>query len=280
MKTCKMQIGLACALLGAVCITASAIGQPAPTGLPPAPTQPSAADAPGAPKPQAVSGVVDSYNLDPRGAYNGVVIKDGTHITQLNMPPDVAATIASAAPVGQRVQATGMPETVVGDRAILRLVGLTTADGKQFTLARPGDRQVVHVDGTVKQLNYAPRGEVDGAILDTGDFIHVGPRDAAALNLAVGQKISADGWGRPMLASHNAIEATKVNGTMIEHPRPPGPRNDGDRGPGPRGPHGMRGDGPEGFDGGMGGREGGPRGQGPDGRPPMPPGGFEPPADK
>src|SRR5439155_26982178 len=163
------------------------------------------------------------YNLDPRGMPSGIVLKDGDRIAQLNLPPGLGAMIAVAAPIGQKITATGIPEVVLGGRTIYRFAGLTTADGKQFNMPRPGeDPPVTHVEGTVKQLNYAPRGEVDGAILDSGDFVHVGPREAAQLNLTVGQKLSVDGGGRPMLTGHNAIEATKVNGTTIELPfRPP-----------------------------------------------------------
>jgi len=139
------------------------------------------------------------------------------------------------------------------DTGVVHNEGTFADDGKQFTLPQPGEEPpVTHVDGTVKQLNYAPRGEVDGAILDTGDFLHIGPREAAQVNLAVGQKISADGYTRPMLAGHNAIEATKVNGVTIDRPRPPrdgppdgGPRDRAQRGPrdgrGPEGPDGDRG---------------------------------------
>src|SRR5581483_5469936 len=117
--------------------------------------------------------------------------------------------------VGQKVTVAGEPETLVGDRGVFRLCSLSTADGKQFNLPSrdggPGGGgggggggrdsfQVAHVDGVVKQLNYTPRGEVDGAQLDSGDFVHVNPRDAASLNLAVGQKLSVDGRSHPMLA--------------------------------------------------------------------------------
>ena len=44
------------------------------------------------------------------------------------------------------------------------------------------------IDGVVKQLNYARGGEVNGAILESGDFVFVGPKSAEELKLAVGQK--------------------------------------------------------------------------------------------
>jgi hypothetical protein len=209
-----------------------------------------------------VSGIVDGYNLDPRGSVNGIMLKDGDHLSQLNLPPDQGAAIAAAAPVGQKIDATGLTERANGDHAIYRLVSLTGADGKEITIMGPEDGTVAHVEATVKSLNYTPRGDVDGAILDSGDFLQLGPGAAKDVGLAIGQKIVADGKERPMVAGHNIIAATTVNGTSI-HRRPMGRRGPG--GPGGGGPDG---------DFGMGGPggPGGPGGDGPMDMPPPPPG--------
>jgi hypothetical protein len=196
-----------------------------------------------------VSGTVDSYNLDPRGTVNGLILKDGDHISQLNFPPDQAAAITAAAPIGQKVDATATAERGHSDHAIYRLASLTGADGKQITVAGPEDGTTAHVEGTVKSLNYTPRGDVDGAILDSGDFLQTGPGGAKDVSLAVGQKITADGKERPMEDGHNIISATMVNGTSIHRPPrgrrgPGGPGGGGpkaDRGPGGGGPDGMDG---------------------------------------
>src|SRR5665213_1229617 len=63
----------------------------------------------GAPQAQNISGVVDGYNYSPRGTINSVVIKDGEHVSQLNLPPDMGAAVAAVAPVGQSIGASGMP---------------------------------------------------------------------------------------------------------------------------------------------------------------------------
>jgi hypothetical protein len=287
---------MASASLGVFIAGGCAMAQPAPVAQPSQQQQqtPPATAPRDNSKAQSISGTVDGYNLDPRGIVNGIVVKqDDGRMAQFNLPPEAAGTIAAAAGVGQKVTVAGEPQTLVGDRGVFRLSSLSTADGKQFNLPSPRDGgpggggrlpwQVAHVDGVVKQLNYSPRGEVDGAQLDTGDFVHVGPRDAASLNLAVGQKVSADGRGHPMLAGHTALDATKVNGTTIEQPPPPRPQRDGMRGGpgggggdgpmrdgpmrgGPPRDRGMRGDGggPDGA--GPGGPDGGPGGGGPDGQ--------------
>jgi hypothetical protein len=194
-----------------------------------------------------ITGTVESYNLDPRGSVNGIMLKDGEHLSQLNLPPDQAGTVTTAAPLGQKIEATAMAERANGDHAIYRLVSLTGTDGKQITIAGPGDGATTHVEGTVKNLNYTPRGDVDGAILDSGDFLQMGPGGAADVGLAIGQKITADGHAHAMAAGHNIISATTVNGTTIH--RPP----HGRPGPGGRGPGGPDGDREPGGDGPMGG---------------------------
>jgi hypothetical protein len=212
-----------------------------------------------APASQSISGEVQGYNLDPRGNVSSIVLKDGDHFDQLNLPPDAGAAVSAAAPVGQTVQATGFAEVNAGDRVIYRLLSLTGANGQKITLPSRESRQTLHVEGSVKQLNYGRRGEVDGVILDTGDFVHLDPRSAATLNLAVGQKVVADGTGQPMLSGHNVIEASNVNGTAISHPE----HRMGEHQDGPRGFGGFDGDhGPHG--------PGGPDGQGPDGDGPPP----------
>jgi len=280
MKILRHQLIVA-AMCAAACATVRAADPPPPASS----VGPSHGDArPDAGKSQSISGVVDSYNFDPRGMVNSIVIKDDSgRFAQFNLPPEIGGTLASATAVGQKVQASGSAEVVSGDRACYRLSSLTGADGKQYTLPGRDQWQVQHVDGVVKQLNRTPRGEVDGAILDSGDFIHVGPHEAAELNLAVGQKVSADGWSRPMLMGHNVIAATKVNGQTIQRPRPQdGPPHDGPprdgasaggpRGGGPGGHGGPQADGQRGPRG----MHGGPGGGGPDGhRPPRPNDGGE-----
>jgi hypothetical protein len=204
-----------------------------------------------------LSGVVDHFNLDRRGSINAIILKDGDRLAQLNFAPDQSAAISAATSVGQKIQATAMAEPSNADHPVYRLQSLTGADGKRVEISGPEDGKSIHVDGTVKHLNYTPRGEVDGAVLDSGDFLQLGPGGAEDVGLTMGQKISADGTARPMSDGHNLINADKVNGTEISHPGGPG-------GGGPDG--GGPGGGPGG--GGPGGPGGGPDGGPMNGPPP------------
>ena len=214
-------------LLAAALAAVPALARLASPVPPPPPPPADAAPA------QTVEGTVDGFNRDPRGRVNSVVVKtaDGK-LDQFNLPPDVGDIAMRVAADGQRVTAVGSPERTVGDRTIFRLSKLTGADGKAtLTAPTPGMPEPTEtVEGTVRRLNVSPRGEVDGAVLDGGDYVHTGPQ--AAAGLAVGGKLSVVGVARPMADGHRAVEATAVNGRAV--PRPParpGPRP----GPGPDG---------------------------------------------
>ena len=101
-------------------------------------------------------------------------------------------------------------------------------------------RRAETVKGVVKYLNHGPRGEVDGAVLESGDFVHIGPREAEEAKLAVGQEISVEGQSMKMPDGHTMIEhPTKINDKEVT--RGPSRR----RGAGPEdGPKPPRGDAP------------------------------------
>lgn len=100
---------------------------------------------------------------------------------------------------------------------------------------RRGERtpeKVETIKGVVKYLNHGPRGEVDGAVLESGDFVHIGPREAQEAKLAVGQDISVEGPAMKMPDGHTMIERpTKINDKEVS--RRPGRREPGQDRPQP-----------------------------------------------
>jgi hypothetical protein len=91
----------------------------------------------------------------------------------------------------------------------------------------PPDSESQTLKGVVKYLNYTRQGEADGAILDSGDYVHLAPHGAEAVKLAVGQRLDIEGEASPMADSHKAVHALKVNGQEIgpgggpPHEKPP-----------------------------------------------------------
>jgi len=219
-----------------------------------------------------LTGTIEGFNYSPRGDIDGVMLKTSDKSIQINLPPGLGIALSQVSP-GGTLKVTASPEPSETDHPIYEMQSLTTEQGKKISAPGMGDDKFVHEEATIKQLNYARRGEVDGALLDSGDFVHVGPA-ARDLKLSVGQKITVDGFAHAMLTSdHQAIHAVAIDGKRVEQGPPrgdgpdagPGPR--GRRGPGGRGGPGAGGPGPDGP---------GPGPGGPGGNneaPPLPPGG-------
>ena len=238
-----------------------------------------------------LSGTVSNFNFGPGGEVQSLMIKSSAKTIQVNLPPPLAPFATQVATVGGSVNLSAYPEMGLPDHPVYELASVKNEQGRELKLPNPDDRKFVHEEGSIKSLNYARHGEVDGAVLDNGDFVHVGP-SAGTLKLAVGKKITVDGVGHPMvLSDHRAVHAIAIDGKMLGPAEGPGARGGpGERGP-QGGPDGRRGPGRDGRDGlqhpqGAGGPlpAPGPRGgRGPAGRPgagpdapddpPPPPGG-------
>lgn len=219
----------ALALIGAI-----ALAQPTPPA-PDRPDRPAPEHADRRRHPQDLTGTVQSYNLAPRGNYEGLLVKTGDRLAQINFPPDMAAAITHAAPLGEQVKMQVIPQMSMPDHPVYDLVSITGPKGQELKLPRPGEHKVLHADAPVKHLNYDRTGQVNGAILESGDFVFIGP-DAANMDLKPGQKLTADGRGAPMADGKNIINAETVNGVTVH--KPPMPReaafSDGARDRAPR----------------------------------------------
>jgi hypothetical protein len=205
--------------------------------------KPDAAPVEPAVEPQWLTGVLEGFNFSPRGDMESFMLKEGGQVTQVVFPPDASSAIVETVTARERIRVMAVPERSVALHPVYRLVSLTAKNGQQLTLdrlprkgkppqpqTREGERPV-HVDATVKQLNYGRRGEVNGVQIERGDFVHLGPEVSTRLALAVGHKLSIDGIARPMMRGRSVIEATMVNGLAI--PKRPGPK---DNGPGKKTP--------------------------------------------
>ena len=112
------------------------------------------------------------------------------------------------------------PPPPPADHPVSELVSLTPDGGEAVPVTRPEDGPKVTAKGNVARLNYTREGRADGAVLDDGTLVHVGPKEAEDLKLAVGQTLDVEGTKPPKAADAKVIHATKVNGTTIERPRP------------------------------------------------------------
>lgn len=160
------------------------------------------------------TGTVEALNVGPKGFYEGFLLKTANGIVQINLPKDglFGDFLASGDEVTAEVAAVRVnrePHHPVF--RLLRLINHTEDRRETRTL---DDHRFC---GRVKQLNYSLQGEVNGAILESGDFLYVEPEGAREVGLALGMDVTGFGIRKPMIGSHRVIEAEEVNGVIIHH---------------------------------------------------------------
>lgn len=185
---------------------------------------------------QTLKGAVERFNHSPKGEYDALLMKSDGKLVQINFPPHMAAEIAKALAVGDQISVVAASKESKGDHPVYELQKVTTAKGTEIVLpepkprakpepkphAKPKAKPVETIEGVVKYLSYARRGEVNGAVLASGDFVHLGPHGAEMLKLSVGQKLKAEGEAAPMADGHKVIEhPMKVNDMEIPGGRRP-----------------------------------------------------------
>lgn len=203
-------------------------------------------------KPVSVGGALQGFNLSPRGEVEGMLLgAEGGRTVQVNFPPPIGATITQSLKAGDSISAMAVPRMSMPDHPVYDLVSLKAGD-KEIKVPRPEDAKDGKVEGTVKRLNYARDGRVNGAVLEGGEFVHVGPEAAEQIKLAVGQKVTVEGMQTTSLSGGTVVDAATVNGVAARPepregpmarrggPRPGGPADrEGPRERGPRpGPEG------------------------------------------
>jgi hypothetical protein len=156
-----------------------------------------------------VQGNVESFTTAPRGEVDGAVLSDGTTI---HWPPHLGDRITGIIAKGDQVRASGWMESGPAGDAHLEVQNIKNLrTGLSFDRpdapplpkpaprdlrARPAPAETKTVEGNVQSLTTAPRGEVDGAVLDNGTTLHWPPHLGSQIsNIAVkGDRIRAMGW--------------------------------------------------------------------------------------
>jgi hypothetical protein len=153
-------------------------------------------------------GSIQSLNVSPKGFYEGFLLKTSKGTIQVNLPKEQAHGLDQEWQPGSELaveveleEPWGMPEHPV--YRLAHPIESKNASGK--------------FSGRVERLNYALHGEVNGGILESGDFLHLKPEGARAVGLKPGLSVKGNGKTKPMVGGHLVIEADEVNGISIEH---------------------------------------------------------------
>jgi len=160
------------------------------------------------------TGAIEALNISPKGFHEGFLLRTTKGIVQINLPKD-SPTRVDLKP-GDRISAEVEREPLHAEPShdVFRLVRFVGRNGQKH---KPHEHEDGRFSGRVQRLNYALHGEVNGGILDTGDFLHLKPEGAREVGLEIGMKVEGRGLLKPMVGGHSVIEAEEVNGVAIQH---------------------------------------------------------------
>jgi hypothetical protein len=160
------------------------------------------AQPPGAGDAKTVNGKVERFTTAPKGEVDGVVLDDGTWV---HWPPHLQDRFKSLVERGDRIKVTGRMET--GKKGDTRLevqtvTNMRTNHSAENDGAPPrGGKgkqggEVRTVQGTVERFTTAPKGEVDGLILNDGTWVHWPPHLQGRFSalVAKGDRVRAAGF--------------------------------------------------------------------------------------
>jgi hypothetical protein len=210
--------GMAAVALAGLGLTDNSIAQqpPAPPAapseqlaLPPAPLRgPDAQRAVPPPHPDGaderttIRGTISQYLMNPDGLVDGVLLSDNTVV---RFPSHLGQQLIQTVKPQDLVQIDGFSEV----QGSIHAATITNANTQQTVIDAPpapqnpppvpisNSRQSMSVSGVIKVLLHSPRGEIDGAVLDSGAIVHVAPLVGTqqAHLFEVGASLSASGYG-------------------------------------------------------------------------------------
>lgn len=174
---------------------------------------------------QTVRGTVESMTTAPKGEIDGAVLEDGT---VLRWPPHLERRFSDVLNRGDRVTATGtMRRGREGDERleVRRLTNVDTdataendAPGRRPKRRKgppPPPRRSEEwktVRGEVERLTTAPKGEIDGAVLQDGTVLHWPPHLERRFAVVVtrGDRVEASGFEETTRKGDEHFEVSSV----------------------------------------------------------------------
>jgi len=152
------------------------------------------------------------------GGIQGVLLTVKGRTVQVSMSPAEGAALADQLGAGKRMRILAIaalpPVGTASAHPLYTFFALSDTGGDPLPLpyTAPGESLIT---GQVSALHFAPEGEPNGVILDTGELIHVGTAGMAATGLRVGTKIRAIGeLGRTSVGGR-MLRANQVNGVAL-----------------------------------------------------------------
>ena len=179
----------------------------------------------------AFFGEVSGFNLSPKGVPEGILFElaDDGGTVQINFDPQVAGQVTAVAVMGMALTVDAAESDVHAEavHSVFDLTRISNGSGKVLFVAEGASEPDVFLRGKIVRLNHARRGEVNGGILDSGEFVHLKPHGVKAIGgLSVGQILEAQGEVRSGWSGTRVVEARIANGVELMKPhKPHGPKD-------------------------------------------------------
>jgi hypothetical protein len=179
--------GLVAAMAGMGNISPVLAQQAQPTPPPALNQQPELNQTPALPPPlpnmangqmRSIRGTVSQYLMNPDGLVDGLLLTDNTVV---RFPPHLSQQLVQTVRPQDAIRVDGFLEF----HGVIHAYTITNANTQQSVTDTPPSaqnpppapnpyaRQPMSTSGIIKVLTYAPRGEIDGAVLDNGTIVHV-----------------------------------------------------------------------------------------------------------
>jgi hypothetical protein len=150
----------------------------------------------------SIRGTVSQYLMNPDGLVDGLVLSDNTIV---RFPPHLSQQLVQTVRPQDSIRVDGSFEF----QSVIHAYTIANANTQQSVVdtppsvqnprpaSNPYARQPMSASGVIKALTHARRGEIDGAVLDTGTIVHVRPPVGTqyASLFRVGAPLAASGYG-------------------------------------------------------------------------------------
>jgi hypothetical protein len=185
-------------------------------------------------------GHVERFIVNPHGEIDGLIlIYDDEKVVLVHVPPHLDREIEAAVRPGDEIRVRGIRPR---NADMVAAVALTTADGRTIVDDGPGPdgkkRESHHnvkpgqmtVTGTVRLSLFGPKGELRGALLDDGNMVRIGAKEATHFAEWLRPRATLAARGEGLQTKYGKIVAAKEIGPHPDGLRPArGPKREKDQ---------------------------------------------------
>jgi hypothetical protein len=189
----------------------------------------------------SIRGTVSQYLMNPHGLVDSLLLNDNTVV---RFPPHLSQQLVQTVRPQDAVRVDGFLQSP----GVIQAATITNADTQRSAVDTPPSaqnpppapnpyaRQPMSTSGIIKALTFAPRGEIDGAVLDNGTIVHVPPPVGMqyANLFRIGAPLVASGYGTAN-SYGRSFEATAIGSSASQMQTVAAVRDAWRGGPGKRG---------------------------------------------